>query len=151
MAYKHKIFGTGGGVIWKPWIAFTDDAKKIVETAAQLDIKLTVGDTRYREMVYAGYLSINGVGDEAGEPFVLNRRFLAKEYMIDTDFKPYDAVVCAILIAAKEHLKQRIKVESDGDWRRWQEGMQLYRAATGKPVKELPIKVPSFIKKKVLG
>lgn len=151
MAYGHKIFGTGGAVIWKPWLAFSDDAKKIVETAAQLDIAITVGDTRYREMIYPGYISINGVGDDAGEPFFLNRRKLAYEYRINTDFKPYDAVVCAILFAAKDHLKSRIRVESDGDWKQWQEGLQIYKAAVGRTPSDLPFKAPRFIKKRLLG
>lgn len=42
-----------------------------------------------------------------------------------TAYKPYDLAVNICLIIAKHHLKDQIKVSSDGEMVNWEEGMQL--------------------------
>jgi hypothetical protein len=42
-----------------------------------------------------------------------------------TAYKPYDLAVNVVLIIAKKHLKNHIKIRSDGDIENWEEGMQL--------------------------
>jgi hypothetical protein len=45
--------------------------------------------------------------------------------------KPYDAVVTAILIRAKEIYGSCVSISSDGDWSEWQDGRNLYEAVFG--------------------
>ena len=70
--------------------------------------------------------------DEAGNrvPFVAPgvARFFTK-----TRDLPYDAVVCASLLAVREHYRDAVTVESDGGWFDWEAGADLYARATGRP------------------
>jgi peptidoglycan hydrolase-like protein with peptidoglycan-binding domain len=60
---------------------------------------------------------------------------------VKTNEKPYDAVVCALLIAAKDHYGDSVLIGSDGDWESggwsceagWVAGRELYEAALKKP------------------
>lgn len=45
-----------------------------------------------------------------------------------TAYKPYDAVVTAVLIRAKEIYGDLVRVKSDGDWGEWIDGRMLYLA-----------------------
>jgi len=48
-----------------------------------------------------------------------------------TAHKPYDAVVCAVLIRAKVIYGDLVEVRSDGDWTDWQAGRTLYETVFG--------------------
>jgi len=48
-----------------------------------------------------------------------------------TAHKPYDAVVCAVLIRAKVIYGNLVEVRSDGDWTDWQAGRTLYETVFG--------------------
>lgn len=61
-------------------------------------------------------------------------------YFCKTARKPYDAVVCALLIAAKDAYGDSIRVSSDGSWggvpdvtwgAEWRAGRELYMKALG--------------------
>jgi len=54
-----------------------------------------------------------------------------------TAYKPYDAVVCAVLIRAKVIYGDLVDVRSDGDWHEWQKGRELYERVFGE-VAECP-------------
>jgi hypothetical protein len=89
----------------------------------------------------------NGPGEKGHETFYFTREVDADEVasrilsgrgdglafaFCKTAFKPYDEVVCALLIAAKEVFGDDIKISSDGTWDEWAAGRQLYTKATGK-------------------
>ena len=48
-----------------------------------------------------------------------------------TDYQPYDATVCAVLMAIRHHLGGNVRVWSDGklDEPEWQQAYRLYRRA----------------------
>lgn len=48
-----------------------------------------------------------------------------------TAYKPYDAVVTAILIRAKVIYGNCVSIRSDGDWSDWQAGRDLYEKVFG--------------------
>ena len=48
-----------------------------------------------------------------------------------TAYKPYDAVVTAILIRAKVIYGSCVRISSDGEWHEWQAGRDLYETVFG--------------------
>ena len=48
-----------------------------------------------------------------------------------TAYKPYDAVVTAILIRAKVIYGSCVRISSDGEWQEWQAGRDLYETVFG--------------------
>jgi hypothetical protein len=74
----------------------------------------------------------NGKGDAGHETFVFKRDKLGRQgdggeafTFCKTAQKPYDLVVCTILIAAKKHFGDDIKVTSDGDETDWVDAIEL--------------------------
>lgn len=55
----------------------------------------------------------NGVGDDAHETFVFSKK--SGFNFCKTQRKPYDAVVCACLLTAKNIFGSNINISSDGD------------------------------------
>jgi hypothetical protein len=80
--------------------------------------------------VTAEVIWLNGIGEDGHEAFVLTRDpardgagFGARREeqghwwaFCKTNWKPYDLVVCAILIRAHQHLPDAFVFNSDGDW-----------------------------------
>ena len=81
-------------------------------------------------------IAFNGIGDDAYEPFAFplvdpgTPAFQA----VKTEWKPYDEVVVACLIAARDHFPPDVlTIESDGDWSPdWSRGAQLYERVLGR-------------------
>ena len=130
------------------------DAKKII-TQAELDgIRIRdaygEGEPNFNE----AYFGINGDAsafsddgrDLAHESFIWEGIPTIQEWRKDepntfdfckTAYKPYDAVVTAILIRAKHIYGSCVAVSSDGDWQDWQAGRELYERIFGE-VAECP-------------
>jgi hypothetical protein len=82
----------------------------------------------------ATHLDLNGRGDDEYEPFI----FPGKPgfNFCTTAGKPYDAVVTACLIAARDHFPPGVlAISSDGSWEDWQEGAKLYSSVLGRPAR----------------
>lgn len=78
----------------------------------------------------------NGVGDDMFETFFFTDT--AGSNFCKTGRKPYDIVVCAVLIAAKVRLGNLVKIGSDGRWSNkseWVPAAKLYTEATGMPAR----------------
>ena len=78
-------------------------------------------------------IEFNGRGDNAHEPFVFPGN--AGFNFCKTQFKPYDAVVTACLIAARDHFPtSTLVIASDGKWDEgdWADGARLYENALGR-------------------
>ena len=76
-------------------------------------------------------VAFNGRGDSAHEPFVFpgDPGF----NFCKTACKPYDDVVTACLIVARDHFSPNVlRISSDGGWADWQAGARLYTRTTGK-------------------
>lgn len=80
---------------------FDNPAPAQIETALNLSGKLAVG------------IFLNGIGEDGHETFAINTG--ASEWgFCKTARKPYDIVVCKVLLILKHYLGDDIKVESDG-------------------------------------
>lgn len=78
-------------------------------------------------------LEFNGRGDNSHEPFVFPGTVGFN--FCKTQWKPYDAVVTACLIAARDHFPPAdLAIASDGDWSEgdWSAGARLYERALGR-------------------
>lgn len=124
------------------------DAKAICEHAQSIGIKLGdwSGENETQPQFTEGEFSFNGIDDMSHETFTWKALPTQVEWRKDEpeifDFcktaqKPYDAVVTAILIRAKEIYGSCVRISSDGDWSEWQDGRDLYEAVFGE-VAECP-------------
>jgi hypothetical protein len=124
------------------------DAKAICEHAYTIGIKLGdwSGENGTSPQFTEGEFSLNGIDDMSHETFTWKALPTQVEWRKDEpeifDFcktaqKPYDAVVTAILIRAKEIYGSCVSISSDGDWSEWKDGRDLYEAVFGK-VAECP-------------
>jgi hypothetical protein len=70
-------------------------------------------------------VDINGIGDDAHEPFVFPGG--TGFNFCKTEWKPYDEVVTACLIVARDHFPPSVlAIGSDGSWADWAAGARLY-------------------------
>jgi hypothetical protein len=130
------------------------DAKTICDYANANGIRIRNGNGEGEPEFTEFYFSING----DAEAFTSDGRDLAHESFYwagiptqsewrkdDPDFfefcktayKPYDAVVTAILIRAKTIYGSCVRISSDGEWQEWQAGREMYEAIFGE-VAECP-------------
>ncbi len=70
-------------------------------------------------------LDFNGMPPDDYEDFVLKNA--SGDNFCKTQFRPYDEVVCAVLILAKKHFGSAITISSDGSWEEWAPGRDLYQ------------------------
>jgi hypothetical protein len=130
------------------------DAKKICDYANANGIRIRNGNGEGEPEFTEFYFSING----DAEAFTSDGRDLAHETFYwagipsqpkhregepdffefcKTAYKPYDAVVTAILIRAKTIYGSCVRISSDGEWQEWQAGRDMYEAIFGE-VAECP-------------
>jgi hypothetical protein len=86
--------------------------------------------------VEALQLEINGRGEESHEAFIFPAGMGWNS--CKTAGKPYDAVVTACLLIARDHFDTDIlEIASDGEWEAgdWADGARLYEKVVGKPAK----------------
>ena len=80
-------------------------------------------------------IAFNGIGEESHETFVFPAPFDAPGFnFVKTQWKPYDVVVVACLIAARDYFKpDELAIGSDGEWARdWNDGALLYERILGR-------------------
>jgi hypothetical protein len=86
----------------------------------------------------ASKVDFNGFGDHACEPFAFP--FVLREKQ-DFNFcktlgEPYDEVVTACLIVARDHFPPSVlEISSDGSWQDWTAGATLYATVFARPAK----------------
>src|SRR5215831_13614631 len=86
----------------------------------------------------ASKVDFNGFGDHACEPFVFPFVLTEKHdfNFCKTRGEPYDEVVTACLIVARDHFPPSVlEISSDGSWQDWTAGATLYATVFGKPAK----------------
>ena len=119
------------------------DAKKLCDYANANGIRIRngegLGEPEFTEFSF----SINGDAEAfsddgrdlahetfywAGIPPHPNHREGEPEFFsfCKTNYKPYDAVITAILIRAKHIYGSCVSISSDGNWQDWQAGRELY-------------------------
>ena len=118
------------------------DAKAICEYAYTIGIKLGdwSGENGTSPQFTEGEFSLNGIDDMSHETFTWKALPTQVEWrknepeifdFCKTAQKPYDAVVTAILIRAKEIYGSCVSISSDGEWSEWKDGRNLYEAVFG--------------------
>jgi len=124
------------------------DAKKIIRQAELDGIRIRDGYGEGEPNFTEAFFSINGDAsafskdgrDLAHETFLWEGIPTVDEWRKDepntfdfckTAYKPYDAVVTAILIRASKIYGSCVKISSDGDWHEWQAGRDLYEKVFG--------------------
>lgn len=125
MGFTH-YFKQNKPVSTEQWQAFKKDAQVVINHAQNdLEIVLMSNDSNG---VMLNDESVNLNGDERydldHEPF-----YLAKDYrefnFCKTARKPYDLVVCSLLLLAHEHMPNHYNIGSDGNFEDWQDAMGM--------------------------
>ncbi len=120
------------------------DAKTIIAKAETLGISIRGRDGTGEPEFTEGYFSLNGNAELeqdyetfSWEALPTQQEWEAKRGGNDifdfckTQYRPYDAVVTAILIRAKVIYGSCVDVRSDGSWSEWQAGRDLYESVFG--------------------
>jgi hypothetical protein len=99
------------------WTHLSKSITQLIEQAwdTALDVEMT-----------SEYISINGVGDQEHETFVLNFNSMRWEFC-KTARKDYDPLVTAVLILLR-YTYPSFSVSSDGSWDDWIEGRKLFKS-----------------------
>jgi len=129
------------------------DAKKLCDYANANGIRIRNGAGEGEPEFTESHFSINGDASHyvegrdlahetfywAGIPEQSEWRKGESDYFsfCKTAYKPYDAVVTAILIRAKTIYGDCVRISSDGDWQEWQAGREMYETVFGE-VAECP-------------
>jgi hypothetical protein len=134
---------------------------KLLIHARQQILEVVPPDPKY---LGGDAIRFNGIGDDQCEDFVfpgstvshnLNFTGTIPPILIGfnpckTNWKPYDEVVTACLLVARDHFTDReLKIVSDGDWDDgWQAGRKLYEDTLGRtarnPMSPSVVDVPPF-------
>jgi hypothetical protein len=95
-----------------------------------------------------GAILFNGLGDAAHETFGFPLAPFAGKpefNFVKTAMKPYDAVVTACLIVARDHFTPaELEISSDGTWDAWRAGRDLYIQVLERQANN-PLDVPAAI------
>lgn len=83
-------------------------------------------------------VDFNGIGKNGHEPFVFP--YVLPDHdsfnFCKTAYKPYDEVVTACLIVARDHFPASVlEISSDGSWADWSRGAILYSSVFGRPAR----------------
>lgn len=84
-------------------------------------------------------IDFNGIDDDAHETFFINlpmtkdNKFIQRHHKnknlifgcCKTAYKPYDIVVCSVLLLLKLQWKNKIRISSDGDFKDWLKARNL--------------------------
>lgn len=95
--------------------SFTGHTLELVQMAWDIELDVSIDPD---------FLSINGVGEESYEDFVIRRKDLTWDFC-KTARRPYDTVVTAVLILARYTFPD-FHLSSDGTWEEWQDGRDLF-------------------------
>jgi len=123
MGYTH--YWTIARPLDNAFAEFSEDCTLIIGTAMDAGIEIGDGFGKTLPTTTATDVIFNGVGDGTHETFHMNSTDTGFAFC-KTAGKPYDVVVCAILIRAKFHFGNAIDISSDGNWGDWEGGQLLY-------------------------
>jgi hypothetical protein len=114
------------------------DMKRVLDARRHLVAGI---DGRGAPTVTGSAIQFNGKGEEdSHEPFIFPGQelpgapaALAGFHFCKTNGKPYDEVVTACLLVARDHFPTSVlKIDSDGEWDDWQAGVKLYTEVFGR-------------------
>ena len=141
MGYTH-YWRTKSILHLRDWAHFVEKATKILaDPEARKLVCAELDNTNEPPMVTSEFVRFNGRGEDGHETFLFCRESSSSSPVrgdalpcfafCKTATKPYDKVVCAVLLAAGEAFKGDIAVSSDGNWEEWREGRELFQRVLG--------------------
>lgn len=106
------------------------DTKQILETTS---VKICGWDGTGDPEITEGRIAFNGDAstEDDYETFSIESEEQGFSFCKTSGVRPYDAVVCAVLLRAADIYGDAIEVKSDGDWPEWQDGRDLYAKVFG--------------------
>jgi hypothetical protein len=121
---------------------FTRLAVKVIQTAEQQGIEIAdpSGEHLGAWRVDGESVRLNGYGEHFREGFVWKKvcpepqPWVKEGGFFDfckTEREPYDVVVTALLLAAREAYGSAVRISSDGLPSDWEDGLRLFYQATG--------------------
>lgn len=115
MGYTH-YWEQGRCFSQKEWENIALDSIKAIEYCERRGIKLTSDyDHPDKAEVSDDRIRLNGVGNDSYETFILEKAKTNFGFC-KTAQRPYDLAVGLVLLIAKKHAPNSIKVSSDGTW-----------------------------------
>jgi hypothetical protein len=105
------------------WNKFIDACKEL-KSKLPKHIKISGGDGTGKPEFSDEMVCFNGSGDNAYETFYIPKDSSEWDFC-KTARNPYDLLVCAVLMAAKEHLGY--EVTTDGDLEDWEDAIHFYK------------------------
>jgi hypothetical protein len=120
---------------------YKDEPLEIVGPEGKLIVARGDGTVIGAEICDAYKIAFNGGGGEltkidpkhrpyyelSCEGFELTKNFSALNYSCKTERKPYDLIVCAVLVSAKIHAGDAITITSDGRQEDWKPALELVK------------------------
>jgi hypothetical protein len=115
---------------------FTRYAVQVIQTAEKQGIQLAdlSGEHLGAWRVDGESVRLNGYGKDAHESFVWEKVCPKPQGFYDfckTARNPYDVVVTALLLGAREAYGDAVRISSDGSPSEWEDGLRLFQQATG--------------------
>ena len=134
MGYTHYFSNSESSP--EAWATFTDEARAILRRPEVRALVCFESDEPGRLPEVSGeVVQFNGRGEEGHETFLLPRAAhsgACKTGFSVTHGKSYDLAVCAVLIAAHQHLGEEVSSNGDWDGPGWLAARQLYGRVTGR-------------------
>ncbi|KAF2164148.1 hypothetical protein M409DRAFT_25494 [Zasmidium cellare ATCC 36951] len=136
MGYTHywKIPGCHTAAWQRAWVQLVADTHHMIETAGiELCGNYLVENDRHEDLIpplvsVEEGIAINGIEDDGHELFEMSRG-IPRFQCCKTARKPYDVVVCCVLLRAWMLAPGCIEVSSDGRWDdelEWMRARELY-------------------------
>ncbi|MCC6574406.1 MAG: hypothetical protein IT462_11505 [Planctomycetes bacterium] len=127
----------------KRFKAFASDVRRLMASAPK-EIEIAGWSSEGEPTFSADTLAFNGKGEQGYETFRVDRiikdiKPFRGKYMefCKTAQRPYDLLVCAVLIALKHHFPE-VDVTSDGGASDWSAGLGLYEDVFGETPNDGP-------------
>lgn len=136
IGYTHYFRTSKNGIPVAAWEKICADVKTLLTNLpatahkGPLAIAFEEDEPHKAPEVSDAAIRFNGVGQNGHETFLLERLPTPSEHGFDdkagtvfafckTEYKPYDLVVCAVLIVAAKHAASSLGISSDGDLDDW--------------------------------
>lgn len=112
------------------------DMNRVIEARKSILVSPDLPDSKPTILkLSATNVDFNGIGEDGHEPFAFPYVLPNHDSFnfCKTAWKPYDEVVTACLIVARDHFPPAVlEISSDGSWRDWSRGAELYTAIFGR-------------------
>lgn len=125
MGYTHYWRSTT--IPEKIWTDICDDVRRLFDAERDFEIAVDYDLPEEPPIITDTMIRFNGVGDEGHETFLFSRTASKFEFC-KTAYKPYDRMVCAVLLVINHHAEDLVEISSDGGPEDWH-GAQIFASS----------------------